>query len=226
MVFESIILAQREVARGTHEVTFKRPSNFTFSAGQYMQVAVPQLKRSDPKGPARLFSITSSPYDFEKLSVVFRSTGSGFKETLKELQTGSVVRLEQASGSFLLPQKLVHPQVFVAGGIGISPFMSYLHQKIQDEWEQPITLLYGNQNPESTAYLDELRLMAKQQKKFLLNEIYKRPTLELFAKLSQKHKNAMWWVVGPPAMVATTVNGLQVGGVKAENIRTESFDGY
>jgi ferredoxin-NADP reductase len=104
--------------------------------------------------------------------------------------------------------------------------MSYLQQSVPNEWDQPITLFYGNQNPESAAYLSELTQMAMQQKQFSLKEIYKRPTLELFKKLTDKHSGAMWFVVGPPAMIALTVNGLQAGGIAPEHIRTESFEGY
>jgi len=226
MVFETKIVSHREVAKETHEVAFERPTSFAFKAGQYMQVAVPRLIQSDVKGASRLFSIASSPYDLKILRIVFRVTGSGFKETLRALPIGSTVVLEQAVGNFSLSQALALPQVFVAGGVGISPFMSYLQQSVPNEWEQPITLLYGNQNPESAAYLLELKQMVIQQKRFSLTEIYKRPTLELFMKAASKHSDALWFVVGPPAMTALTVNGLRAGGIVPEHIHTESFEGY
>lgn len=226
MVFETQIIAHEAVAEGTHEITLKRPSNFRFKAGQYTQIMVPELTTADPKGRSRLFSIASSPEDQEYLQVVFRDSGSSFKEALISTPAGSFVQVEQAAGSFILPQKLARPQVFVAGGVGIAPFMSYLCQKIPDIWEHPITLIYGNQSPESAAYLHELRQMSREQKHFLLNDIYKRPTPGLFAKLAEKYKDAVWWVVGPPGMVATTVNGLQLGGISADKIMTESFEGY
>ncbi len=162
----------------------------------------------------------------DEIKVVFRNSGSGFKETLINTSIGASVQVEQAAGSFLLPQILTRPQMFVAGGVGIAPFMSYLHQKIEDTWEYPITLLYGNQNPESAAYLEELKQMSKQHRQFSLDTIYKRPTPGLFAKLAEKYIDAVWWVVGPPGMVAVTVNGLQLGGVATDKIMTESFDGY
>lgn len=226
MVFETQIMAHKEVAKGTHEVTLKRPSTFAFQAGQYTQVAVPKLTHSDPKGRSRQFSVASSPYDMDEIKVVFRFSGSGFKETLINTPIGASVQIEQAAGSFLLPQKLTRPQVFVAGGVGIAPFMSYLHQRIEDVWEQPITLLYGNQNPESSAYLEELKQMSKQHRQFSLDTIYKQPTPGLFVKLAEKYKDTVWWVVGPPGMVAVTVNGLHLGGISADKIVTEPFDGY
>lgn len=226
MVFETQIVAHKEVAKGTHEVSLKRPSAFAFRAGQYLQLALPKLAHSDPKGRSRQFSVASSPYDMDEIKVVFRFSGSGFKETLINTPIGDLVQVEQAAGSFLLPQKLTRPQVFVAGGVGISPFMSYLQQRIDDVWEQPVTLLYGNQSPESAAYLGELQQMSKQHRQFSLDNIYKRPTPGLFAKLTEKYTDAVWWVVGPPGMVSVTVNGLHLGGVSADKIMTEPFEGY
>ena len=226
MVFETKILAHKHVADGTHEVTLNRPPAFTFCAGQYLQIALPKLITTDHKGVSRLFSIASSPRDVDELKIAFRVSGSGFKETLMSMPAGSVVQIEQAAGSFILPENITRPHVLVAGGIGITPFLSYLRQKMGDVWDCPITLLYGNQNPQSSAYLQELKLMSKQQLQFTLTEIYERPTLELFVKMTKKYHEAMWWVVGPPGMVATTINGLQLGGVLVSNIRTESFEGY
>ena len=226
MVFESTILARREVAKGSLEVAFKRPADFSFVAGQHLQIAVPKLTYPDPKGASRLFSIVSSPDDFSKLQVAFRLSGSGFKETMKELPLGSNIKIEQASGNFILPKSPTHQQVFVAGGIGIAPFMGYLYQVSPNIWKQKITLFYGNRNRESAAYLDELRLITNQQSNFSLQEMYQPPTQELFMQLPQKYPNATWWIVGPPGMVAVTVNGLESGGVPAEHIRTEAFDGY
>tara|TARA_B100000508_G_scaffold36168_2_gene27990 strand:+ start:4893 stop:5573 length:681 start_codon:yes stop_codon:yes gene_type:complete len=226
MVFETKITAHKEVAKGTHEVTLVRPTPFSFKAGQYTQIAVPKLIHPDPKGRSRQFSVTSSPYDMGEIKVVFRATGSGFKETLINTPVGASVQVEQAAGSFLLPQKLTRPQVFVAGGVGIAPFMSHLHQRIGEMWDHPVTLYYGNQNPESAAYLEELTQISKQHRQFSLDTVYKRPTPGLFAKLAEKHADAMWWVVGPPGMVAVTVNGLQLGGIATGNVITEPFEGY
>lgn len=226
MIFQTDIMAHKAVAKGTHELTLRRPLGFEFQAGQYTQIGVSKLTHPDPKGRSRQFSIASSPTDITCIKVVFRATGSGFKQTLMSAPIGSTVTLEQAAGSFLLPQSWSRPQVFVAGGVGISAFIGYLQQTVADSWNHPITLIYGNQNPESAAYLSELKTMSKQQPQFSLTELYKRPTPDLFSKLTSKYQEAKWWIVGPPAMVAVTVNGLRLGGINDKAIIVESFDGY
>jgi ferredoxin-NADP reductase len=228
MVFETHVIAHKTVAKGTHEVTFARPQAFTFAAGQYTQVAVPALIAPDPKGRSRQFSLASSPEDTDTIKVVFRDSGSGFKKTLMAAPINSTVTVEQAAGSFLLPREIRQPQVFVAGGIGITPFMSYLPQlRAQDTRAHQVTLIYGNRNEESAAYLDELEALAVEKKHFALTSLYERPTPAVFAKLAQEeYPGAIWWIVGPPAMVSVVVGGLQSGGVSRNNILTESFVGY
>ena len=226
MIFETTILGRKELAVDTFEVTLKRPAEFTFVAGQYTQIQLPKLLKADPKGRSRQFSIVSSPSNFDEVKVVFRMTGSGFKETLLNLPVGSSLRLEQAAGSFVLPQTLTRPHVFVAGGVGISPFMSYVTERVNDHWDHPIRLFYGNQSPEKAAYLAELKSIEKIQSRFTLHSIYKQPTQELFAQCAKKHTDATWWVVGPPALVATATAGLRMAGIQDQHIKTEPFTGY
>lgn len=226
MLFETQKISHQLVAKNTYEVVFKRPNGFVFTVGQYTQVALGELSYPDPKGRSRQFSIATSPLNLTQIAVVFRDTGSGFKRTLLELPVGSLVTLEQGAGSFGLPIVPTKPLVFVAGGVGISPFLSYVRTIAETTLQQPITLLYGNQHPESAAFRNELALFAKKHQQFKLEEIYKQPTPLLFAKCASKLLSATWFVVGPPSMVATTVYGLEAAGVHPNSIVKESFDGY
>lgn len=226
MIFETHKKSHQLVAKNTYEVTFVRPGGFTFVAGQYTQVALPHLSYPDPKGRSRQFSIATSPLNLAEISVVFRDTGSGFKRTLVELPIGSPVALEQGAGSFRLPLQPKLPLVFVAGGVGISPFMSYVRTLSERELSQPVTLIYGNKHPESAAFRNDLALFAKKHRQFHLEETYGQLTPSLFAQYIAKISDAIWFVVGPPGMVATTTYGLETAGIHPSSIVKESFDGY
>lgn len=226
MTFETQKVSQQLVAKNTYEVVFRRPKGFQFSVGQYTQIALEKLSHPDPKGRSRQFSIATSPLNLTEISVVFRDTGSGFKRTLLELPIGSLINLEQAAGSFGMPIVPTKPLVFVAGGVGISPFISYFRTITETTLTQPIMLLYGNNHPESAAFRNELALFAKKHQEFKLEEIYKQPTPALFAKYASKLLSATWFVVGPPGMVATTTYSLETAGVHPNLIIKESFDGY
>lgn len=214
------------VARESYEVTFTRPPGFVFKPGQYTQVALPALSVPDPKGNSRQFSIASNPDNHSEVSVVFRARGSGFKQSLLALESGSAVMLERAAGSFLLPTESIRPLAFAAGGVGISPFMSYFRFLRTKPLSHSLALFYGNQSPESAAFLDELRGFAKSHPQMRLHEQYAPPTPELFAQFAKRVPEAAWFVVGPPGMVATTIYGLEAGGVLPRAIVRESFDGY
>ncbi len=226
MIFQTHKISHQLIAKNTYEVVFKRPEGFTFAVGQYTQVALTQLIHPDPKGRSRQFSIATSPLNSIEVSVIFRDTGSGFKRTLLELPTKSLVVLEQGAGSFGLPLSPTGPVVFVAGGVGIAPFISYFRTVTDEGRIHPITLLYGNQHPESAAFRNELSVLSKKHHQFKLEEIYKQPTPLLFAKYAKKLHSTTWFVVGPPGMVATTVYGLESAGVHPNSIIKESFEGY
>lgn len=227
MIFKTHKKTAREVAQGTYEVTFARPEGFTFRAGQYTQIAVPTLAYPDPKGRSRQFSIASSPNNSTEVSVVFRNSLSGFKRTLIELPEHAPVVVEQGAGSFLIPFSSAVPLVFVAGGVGIAPFMSFFRTVSKDaKISSPIFLLYGNQSPEAAAFRDELGELTERYEQFRMKEVYGRLAPELFTAHVAELSPATWFVVGPPGMVHTAVYGLEAAGVHSGSIVTESFYGY
>ena len=226
MVYVTTAIGVQQIAKDTYEVTVVRPVGFAFQLGQYTQVALPQLLTSDPKGNTRQFSIASNPSEANELRFVFRDTGSGYKKTLTSVKAGDTVMVEAAAGSFIFSLTVTRPQVFIAGGVGIATFISYLQQFAMDGGTQSITLIYGNQAPDYAAYISFLRSLKASNLHFTLEEVYKRPTPELFASYTKKRLDALWSVVGPPGMVATAVHGLQKAGISAQSIRQEPFTGY
>lgn len=226
MIYETTVIGIQIVAKDTYELAVVRPPGYVFRAGQYTQVQLPVLRKPDPKGNSRQFSIASAPCEVRTLRFVFRDTGSGYKTTALALTQGDPVVIESATGSFLLPCQSQQQHVFIAGGVGIAPFMSVLQECVLEGLEIPYALVYSNQSPESAAYISFIRNVKSSHRTFEIEELYKKPVPELFAKLVKKHSGAVWWIVGPPAMVATAVYGLKNANINQSDIRTESFIGY
>jgi len=226
MIYSSKIIEKRVVAKDTLEVSFERPSNFYFQAGQYIQLGVPKLLYYDTKGASREVSISSSPLDKEKASVTFRDTGSGFKRTLKELPTNALVNMEGPHGFFTLPRNLAHPLVFIAGGIGVTPYLSMIRFATEKRLAIPIILLYANRNKESTAYLDELQDIANYNKYFTLKNKFGRIDEQFIRQSVKDMQNCIWHIAGPPVMVDYARNILFLLGVDGGLIRYEEFTGY
>lgn len=226
-VFRTTLIARREVADRTLEVSFERPAGFAFAAGQYIQARVPELIRRDVKGPSRVFSIASPPRDSERISIAFRETGSGFKTTLREVDLGSEVTIEGPHGFYTLPPDPSRRLVLVAGGIGITPFMSMLRSVAGRNDEAPrITLLYANRSPKTAPYLGVLEEMEKGNPRLRLKKQFGLLDEESIRRNVKDLARPTWYVSGPSAMVDSVRQSLHLLGIPSWRVNFEEFIGY
>lgn len=221
------IVEQKSIAEKTNKVAFSLSGNeFIYEAGQYIQIALPKLLYPDHKGASRVFSINTSPNDKEKIAIAFRDSGSGFKRTIMELPLGALIDIEGPFGYFTLPRNPLQPVVFMAGGIGITPCISMI--RYADEIKRPgtITLLYSNRDKESAAYLDELEAIAGQNPNFILKNKFGRLDADFIDNAIKNMNAPIWYVVGPPPMVAAMRDLLIRLSIDENKIRFEEFTGY
>ncbi len=223
----SSILEQRVVAEKTAEVSFKRPGDYKFEAGQYAQVIIPRLLYPDQRGVSRLFSIASSPNDKNRITIAFRDSGSGFKRTLMEAPLGHEIIIRGPfGGDFTLPEDEFPDVVFIAGGVGITPFLSMSRFATEKELSLPILLLYANRNKKSAAYFKEIGDMASRNPHFTNKNKFGRVDKNFIRKNVKDVLTTEWYVAGPPAMVEYSKGILLNFGVLVDKIHTERFTGY
>src|SRR5262249_2691715 len=119
----------QDVADGTMAFHFEKPEGFTFKAGQALELLLP-----DPAGGANdighAFSIVTAPFE-DDLVIATGMRDSAYKKALKALQPGAQVRLDGPFGSLTIHNKRTRAAVFIAGGIGITPFMSMIRQEVR-----------------------------------------------------------------------------------------------
>jgi ferredoxin-NADP reductase len=186
----------------------------------------------------RTFSLVSAPFE-GTLVIATRMRDTAFKRALNALPDGASMKLVGPIGQFTLTDA-ARPAVFIAGGIGITPFMSMLRQAARDSSPQRLLLLYSNRRPEDAAFLGELQELGRQNGNF-----------RLFATMTDMSNSARKWdgeagfvnadlirrcaggliapvyyVVGPPAMVVAMQETLRGAGISDEDIRSEEFYGY
>ncbi|MBW2970558.1 FAD-dependent oxidoreductase [Candidatus Woesearchaeota archaeon] len=232
---QATIKAKREVAVDTLRVEFHVENRPEFKPGQFINLAIPKLKHHDERGNSRFFSIVNPPYE-EGITITTRLTGSGFKRTLQEMGIGDRVEIAAIMGSFMLPTDNAVPIVMIAGGIGITPFMSMIKHVLHEKTKHTITLIYSNRNKESAAYLDELQLLSAQNPKFELIATMTKDEAWLGVKgfvdsdfIRQHisdHKNKLFMVVGTPIMMEAVKASLEQLNIAKNNIMTEGFSGY
>jgi len=235
-VHEVKLEGRQALAEGTMAFRLSKPEGFVFKAGQAIR-----LELIDPPAEAgqgsRTLSLLSAPFE-QELVVATRMRDTAFKRALKALPDGARVRIDGPFGKFTLGDQ--RPAAFIAGGIGITPFMSMLRQAAQDRSPQRLFLAYSNRRPEDAAFLEELLGLERQNGHFRLlatmTDMGKSARAwsgetgvvdaAMLKRLVRDLAAPIYYVVGPPGMVEAMQAMLAAAGIAGERIRSEEFYGY
>ena len=237
--YESKLLSRVEVAEGTMAFHFEKPSGFEFEAGQFADVTLINPPETDAEGNTRTFSIASPPFENE-LVFTTRMRDTAFKRSLKKVPLATGVKISAAAGSFTLHNNLAKPAVFLAGGIGITPFLSIVRQADHDHLPHQLYLFYSNRRPEDAPFLETLQNLEKTNPNFHLictmtemsrsKKQWMGETVAIGQEMLSRHlttlQGPIYYSAGPPGMVAGMKKMLVSAGVDEDDIRTEDFAGY
>ncbi len=157
--YRTLLLSREYVAEGTFAVRVAKPGGFSFHAGQYADLVLLEPPHHDLWGDLRTFSIASAPCDAD-LEFLMRISNTAYKQVLSAAPVGSAMELNGPAGELRLHPDASRPVVFLAGGVGIAPFLSMLRQAQHDRAAHAFHLFYANRRPGDTAYLGELRKLA------------------------------------------------------------------
>lgn len=233
------LLSHETVAEGTMRFRFKKPEGFTYAAGQSIDLFLVNPPETDAEGTKRAFTLSSSPDD-DHLAITTRMRDTAFKRVLGSLPPGAPLTLEGPFGELTLPDDAGRPIVFLAGGIGITPFYSMARYAAAHALPHRITLFYSNRRPEDAAFLSELARLPEQNPNFrfvgTMTDM-EHSSVEwtgergyLDAPLLARHltdaENALYYLAGPEGMVASLRAMLNGSGIANDAIRTEEFTGY
>jgi len=238
-VFMARLKSRQEVAEGTVAFHFEKPSDWPFTAGQFIDITVLHPPETDAEGNTRGFSIASAPFE-DTLMIATRMRDTAFKRVLKTLPLGTEVKIEGPFGDLRLPHNAARPAVVLTGGIGITPFRSILLQAAHDKRSQRIVFFDGNRRPEDAPFLAEMRALARED-----THITFIPTM---SEMDKSHvswdgergfidqtmlstylsgvTSPKFYLTGPPGMVKSLRTVLTATGVDEDDIRTEEFTGY
>lgn len=232
------IKEKREVAKGTLMVVFDLlGEEVDFRPGQYFWVTLLDPPYDDEKGPRRHISVVTSPNERGVLGLCTRLRDSAFKRSLAELPVGTDVDVEQPKGDFVLPEETEQPFVFIAGGIGITVFRCMLRYIAEEGLPHRVTLVYSNRDRESTAFLDELTELERDNANIKLvltmtnDEGWSGETRRVDAGFLRDHLDGdlssyKYMVAGPPKMVEGVAETLEQAGIPEEQVEAGRFSGY
>jgi ferredoxin-NADP reductase len=237
--FKVRLIGKEEVADNTMAFRFEKPAGFQFKAGQYAELTLINPSETDLEGASRTFSIVSAPSD-SQLTFTTRMQDTAFKRVLKASPVGTEISLDGPMGSFTLHNNEKKTGVFLAGGIGITPFASIMVEAARQKLSHRLYMFYSNRRPEDAAFLE--RLFAVEKENPNLRFV---PTMTAMEKSQREWKGEtgyidkallmryipvldgpIYYIAGPPTMVGTMQKMLTAAGVNPDDVRTEEFGGY
>ena len=166
--------------------------------------------------PFSLTSVTGS----STISVGIKQLGD-FTNSLSALKVGDEVVAEGAYGQFGSELSKYNKQIWIAGGIGITPFVAMA----KSLGNQQVDLFYSVRSKAQAYFLTELQTIAKNKSNFRIHLIdtERQPQLTSHDISSIYGDDTAVWICGPPPMMKALKRGLAADGVRKSHIITEEF---
>ncbi len=216
----------------TSSFRFPRPVGFDFKPGQFMIVTI----RSDGKELVHPFSISSSPTDGDFIEFTKKLTANEYSMRLRAMKSGDWTRVDGPYGSFTCECEYGRI-LFLAGGIGITPFYSIIKYCTDKGLPTSLVLIYGCRSENEVAFKKELEDLQVKNPNFRLIPVLSEPspswsgkagfvTADLIKQEVPDFKDRIFYACGPPAMITAMQKVVAALGMAETQLRLESFVGH
>jgi len=231
------LIGKNKLADATYEFVFKPDRPFTFRPGQYLEWTLGH-RASDNRGNRRFFTIASSPTESTvRLGVKFYAPESSFKRALWHMPLHAVLSASHIAGDFVLPRDAKKKLVFIAGGIGVTPFRSMVQYLIDTKDARSVVLLYSNKTAAEIAYKDVFDRAAQEIGMKTVYAITDESSsfpgahhgfidAALIAREIPDYTERQFYISGPHGMVEAFKKTLHAMGVSRLHIKTDYFPGF
>lgn len=212
------------------DFVFKPDRKVVFKPGQYLEWTLPHA-RPDSRGNRRYFTIASAPTENEiRLGVKFSPHPSSFKRALAALTPGARVSAAQLAGDFTLPEDQKRKLVFIAGGIGVTPFRSMVQHLLDTNQKRDVALFYSSRSEGDVAYRDifsQAEALGVRTQYLITGEPGAVPLdAARIRKDVPDYGERLFYISGPHAMVTAFENTLRELGIASGKIKTDFFPGF
>ena len=197
---------------------------YKYNPGQFLHLALDEYDPARPWPESRCFSMQSSP-DEEMIKITFAAKGKFTGRMALELAPGKVIYVKLPYGDLFSAGHDRQKSVFVAGGTGITPFLSLFTSKAFAAYQGP-KLYFGVRNPSHHLYAADLEKALEINPSFrlkLLNE-EKDGQLDIQKIFAENGPAAVYFISGPPAMIKILKTSLAEKGVSADKVKTDDWE--
>lgn len=221
------LVTTRQETKDVKSFIFQPEQPISWQAGQFLYYTLPHSNEDDRKDK-RWFTNSAAPSEGHVMITTrfTPDTGSSFKKALFSLPAGSEIEADEPEGDFTLddPNK---NYIFIAGGIGITPYRSILTEAAAKGQNLKVHLLYAYRS-DDIPFREELDKLASKNPDFKVDYIVNPRKIDeqtLKAALEQAD-NPIVYVSGPEPMVEQLKDTLMNLGVEEERIKADYFPGY
>lgn len=221
------LLQKKTEAPDVESYIFEPSEPVVWKAGQFLHYVL-HHEPTDDRGSDRWFTVASAPVEGHvMLTTRFNNERSStFKHKLRNLKIGRSIEISLVDGDFVVDD-FTQEYIFIAGGIGITPFRSILKQLHAENIQLSVTLLYANRD-QHVIYKDELEVFAKANSNLRIHYIFSPEHVDekKIRELVPHIQKSLFYVSGPEPMVESLGNTLKEMGIHETHIKQDWFPGY
>lgn len=212
---------------GVESFFWEQKDPVSWEPGQYAHYILPH-KKADDRGIKRWFTISNAPFE-KDFRITTRFDGekvSSFKQALRQLKVGDEIEYDDGPKGFFTIEDDNQHYVFIAGGIGITPYRSILEELEHEGKNINVDLFYTNRD-ENIVFKDELEKIVARHPNFKIHYFIGEKRIEETDFRSVDPKLELtYYISGPRPMVEAYEHKLRDLGLTEEQIKLDYFPGY
>lgn len=198
-------------------------SKYKYLPGQFLHIALDEDYDGSSQWPdSRCFSMQSNPNE-ETIRITFAVKGDFTKEMEQSLKVGSEVWLKLPYGDLFQQNHSKENTVFIAGGTGITPYLSLITHESFSKYFNPKIYL-GFRTNDFNIYQSELDRSCNSSKFMKLFIEDTDGVIDIAEIFKSNGTNSNYFISGPPAMIKAFKQILIAKGVPTNNVLTDDWE--
>ena len=220
----SEVVSIKNPFKGIYTVEFKsleRP--YKYDPGQFLHIAIDEEYDGIGQWPeSRCFSMQSDPAE-EVIRITYAVKGNFTQEMEKVLKVGREVWLKLPFGELFTQPHNKTNTVFIAGGTGVTPYLSLFTHESFREYVNPKIYL-GYKNEDYYIYQKELAAIKNDNVQITIFYENKDGVIDIVKIHEQNGNDSNYFISGPPVMIKIFKNKLIELGVPRDNVLTDDWE--